>query len=98
MKEAGVPVRLADTKLPINIAVMIGHADLTGGVRADEEAMKAILASLTRDDALFHCARLNTIATGFDAMVSSIERQRRLVEMYAYRRRKATLSVEGSEP
>jgi hypothetical protein len=82
MNEAGAPAQLPDTKLPSNIAIMAGHADLTGDVRADEETMKAILAMLTRDDALFHCARVNTIATGFDAMVSPIERQRRLVAMY----------------
>ena len=82
MNEAGAPAQLPDTKLPNNIAIMAGHADLTGGVRADEETMKAILATLTRADALFHCARVNTIATGFDARVSSIERQRRLVAMY----------------
>ena len=82
MNEAGVPAQLPDTKLPNNIVIMAGHADLAGGVRADEEAMKAILATLTRDDALFHCARVNAIATGFDAMVSSIQRQRRLVAMY----------------
>ena len=40
------------------------------------------LSSLTRDDALFNCARVNTIATGFDVMVSPIERQRRLVNTY----------------
>jgi hypothetical protein len=72
MNEAGASAQLPYTKLPNNIAIMAGHADLTGGVRADEETMKAILATLTRDDALFHCARVNTIATGFDAMVSPI--------------------------
>jgi|HubBroStandDraft_6_1064221.scaffolds.fasta_scaffold93533_2 hypothetical protein len=64
------------------LGVMVDYAAISGGVRGDERAMMNALSSLTRDDALFHCARVNTIATGFDPILSHAERQKRLAQTY----------------
>lgn len=34
------------------------------GLDADERSLIAVLATLSRDDTLFHCARLNIIVSG----------------------------------
>jgi hypothetical protein len=45
------------------------------GAVADEESMQAALAQLSRDDALFACARLNAIVSGFGPDRSVYQRQ-----------------------
>jgi hypothetical protein len=73
---------MADGEIRTGIGVMVDYAAIAQGARGDEQAMLAALSSLTREDALIHCARVNTIATGFDPTLSLVERQRRLVQAY----------------
>src|SRR5450432_565784 len=46
------------------------------GVSADEAAMRAALGELSSDDALFFCARINALVSGYSPRLTSMERQR----------------------
>ena len=73
---------MADSEIRTGIGVMVDFAAIAQGAPGDEQAMLTALSSLTRDDALFHCAKVNTIATGFDPNLSHADRQRRLAQSY----------------
>lgn len=57
------------------IAVTVTVEALFPGVNADEAALRAALAELSRDDALFFCGRLNALVSGFGPQRTDAERQ-----------------------
>lgn len=73
---------MADSEIRTGIGELVDYAAIAQGARGDEQGMMEALSLLTRDDALFHCARVNTIATGFDHNLSHADRQRQLAQMY----------------
>src|SRR5260221_7462282 len=73
---------LSGEEIRTGIGVMVDYAAIAPGRRGDDQVMLEALSALTRDDALFHCAKVNTIATGFDPNLSHAERQRRLAQTY----------------
>jgi hypothetical protein len=72
----------AQPKLPSTIGIMAPYEAIAPGQKGDARAMITALATLSRDDALFACARANTLAVGFDMTVSHTDRQRTLVGWY----------------
>lgn len=58
-----------------DIAVTVTVEALFPGVVADEAALLAALAELSRDDALFFCGRLNALIAGFGPHRNDVERQ-----------------------
>lgn len=62
------------------------------GTVADEESMQAALAQLSRDDALFVCARLNAIVSGFGPDRSVYQRQYEAIGLLCSAQQKFALS------
>lgn len=68
--------------MPKTIGLMVPYAAIAPGQKDDARVMIAALAALSRDDALFACARVNTIAVGFDMRGSHADRKRNLANSY----------------
>ena len=75
-----------------DIAVFVTVDTLFPGATADESALRAALQSLSRDDALFTCARINAIVSGFAPQRSQYERQRDVVSRLCTATQKLDLS------
>jgi hypothetical protein len=60
----------------IDLSVTVEAASAFPGVVASDESMRSALTELSRNDALFICARINTIVSGFDGTMSRLDRQR----------------------
>jgi hypothetical protein len=60
----------------IDLSVTVEVASAFPGVVASDESMRSALSELSRNDALFFCARINTIVSGFDGTMSRLDRQR----------------------
>ena len=59
-----------------SLALLVTVEAVFPGVTASEESMREALASLSRDDALFTCARINAMVSGFGPSLSNHERQK----------------------
>jgi hypothetical protein len=54
-----------DTKgAPTEVGLFVPPEAVFPGAQANEQALTEVLSTLSRDDALFHCARSNTIISG----------------------------------
>ncbi len=51
------------------------------GISPSEESMRAALSELSRDDALFFCARVNALISGFDGATDRLDRQRKALAL-----------------
>ena len=59
-----------------DLSAMVTIRSLEPDVEPNEPNMRLALASLSRDDALFFCARINAIVSGFGPEASHLQRQR----------------------
>ncbi len=75
------------------VGVMADYAAISNGTRGTPDLMMEALSHLTRDDALFHCAKVNTIATGFDPLFSHADRQKRLTKSYCDAEQGAAINI-----
>ncbi len=73
---------MADDYPTTGLGTMVDYAAISGGIAGDPATIVALLALLNREDALYHCARVSTAATGFDLGYPPLERQRALVTHY----------------
>ncbi|MDP9007496.1 MAG: hypothetical protein M3N91_02110 [Pseudomonadota bacterium] len=60
----------------IDMSVTVEAASVFPGLVASDASMKVALSDLSRNDALFFCARINTIVSGFGGSISRLDRQR----------------------
>src|ERR1700678_1786612 len=58
-----------------SLALLVTVDAIFTGVTASEESMRAALTTLSRDDALFTCARINAMVSGFGPAISNHQRQ-----------------------
>lgn len=58
-----------------SLALIVSVDAIFTGTTASEESMSAALKTLTRDDALFTCARINAMVSGFGPDLSNHHRQ-----------------------
>jgi hypothetical protein len=64
-----------------DIAITVTVDAVFPDTRADESAMRAALTPLSRDDALFTCARINAVVSGFSPGRTVHQRQTQAVKM-----------------
>jgi hypothetical protein len=64
-----------------SLALLVSVDALFTGATASEESMHAALATLSRDDALFTCARINAMISGFGPALSNHQRQNAAIRM-----------------
>jgi hypothetical protein len=76
-----------------NITVTLDVGAAFPGVMATAEAMLETLSELSRNDALFFCARLNAIVSGFGGTMSRLDRQRTAVALLAVPREAASIDA-----
>lgn len=79
-----------------DIAVFVTVDSIFPGATADESALLAALHGLSRDDALFACARINAIVSGFAPQRTHRERQRDAVSRLCTAAQKLSLSRYAS--
>jgi hypothetical protein len=75
-----------------DVIVFVTVGAVFPGAVADEESMQAALAQLSRDDALFACARLNAIVSGFGPGRSVYQRQYDAIGLLCTPQQKIVLS------
>jgi hypothetical protein len=75
-----------------DMVVFVNVGAIFPGTVADEESMQAALAQLSRDDALFTCARLNAIVSGFGPDRSVYQRQYEAIGLLCSPQQKIALS------
>jgi hypothetical protein len=78
-----------------DIAVTVTVDAVFPGTRADESTMREALASLSRDDALFTCARINAVVSGFSPGRTLHQRQTQAAQMLCSADQLRALSLCG---
>lgn len=61
------------------LALLVPVGEIFTGVTASEESMREALTTLSRDDALFTCARINAMVSGFGPGLSNHQRQNAVI-------------------
>lgn len=64
-----------------DLVALVTIQSLEPDVEPNEANIRLALTQLSRDDALFFCARINAIVTGFGAEENHLQRQRQAIQM-----------------
>jgi hypothetical protein len=80
-----------------DIAVFVTVDAMFPAATADEACMRSALSRLSRDDALFTCARLNAIVSGFGPDRSVHQRQNQAVSMLEVPKRGLHTKISGCD-